>query len=106
MEKMKNIGIAIAIPSGPVCADRPGEGRQGARGPARRGADHVEVIAAGTAGEGFRLLKERAVDLVLLDLNLPDAGGLEFIRRVHDEGIAVDILPVTVGGSQEVLPEA
>src|SRR3990172_1899059 len=74
MEEVMNIGIAIDIPSGSVCADR--------------------------------LLKERAVYLVLLALNLPDAGGMDFIRRVHDEGIDVDILPVTVEGSQEVLLEA
>src|SRR5262245_18278513 len=44
----------------------------------RRGYD---ILIAGTAAEGIRLFNEAVLDLVLLDLNLPDLHGL----KIHDE---------------------
>lgn len=41
------------------------------------------VTEAGTAGGGLAIAAE-GVDLVVLDLGLPDFGGLEFIRRLRD----------------------
>ncbi len=41
-----------------------------------------EVIEAKTGGECLRLVEEREPDLVLLDVVLPDVGGLEICRRI------------------------
>ncbi len=40
------------------------------------------VIEASSAPEAIALFKEHHPDLVLLDLNLPDASGLELLRRL------------------------
>lgn len=57
---------------------------------------------AGTAGTGSDALAAlrrdspgRAVDLVLLDMNLPDLHGLDIIRRIRGSGSAVDIIAIT-----------
>lgn len=58
---------------------------------------------AGTAPDGqsaLRLLNDFAaagepVDLVLLDMNLPDLHGLDVARRMHGAGLLADIIAIT-----------
>ena len=40
-------------------------------------------------------LRRTAVDLVLLDMNLPDTHGIELCRRIRGAGVDVDVLAVT-----------
>ena len=51
-----------------------------------------EVLEAGAGAEALELLKLRPVDLVLLDVMMPNMNGYEVCRRVKDE--AQDYLPV------------
>jgi DNA-binding response OmpR family regulator len=55
------------------------------------------VTVAGTGGDGLAVLFEEAVDLVVLDLNLPDMDGVEVAQRVRDEG-DTPILMLTARG--------
>ena len=43
----------------------------------------AELITVGTLADAERMLTRRSVDVVLLDLGLPDAQGLEAVRRAH-----------------------
>ncbi|KTR40717.1 hypothetical protein NS263_06550 [Curtobacterium oceanosedimentum] len=52
----------------------------------------------GTVGTGREMLATVAAerpDLVLLDLNLPDAHGLQLVRALRSAGSAVDVIAVT-----------
>ncbi|MEO6497260.1 MAG: response regulator [Solirubrobacteraceae bacterium] len=52
-------------------------------------ADGYEVLVADCAADALRLLETKFPDVVLLDVGLPDASGLEVIRRVRDaDGVA------------------
>jgi len=52
-------------------------------------ADGYEVLVADCAADALRLLETKFPDVVLLDVGLPDASGLEVIRRVRDaDGLA------------------
>lgn len=56
-------------------------------------ATGFKVTAAETATEGLRFATENAVDVVLLDLGLPDADGKEIISKLHNLGsLAVIVL--------------
>ena len=55
----------------------------------------VELIKATTGTEGIRLARSEAPDFVLLDMHLPDIGGLEVVRALNEE-IASGKLRVTL----------
>jgi DNA-binding response OmpR family regulator len=42
-----------------------------------------QVLTAKALSQGMRLVQENPVDLILLDLNLPDGDGLEFCKEVR-----------------------
>jgi response regulator of citrate/malate metabolism len=55
-----------------------------------------EVVAvAHSAHEAMAALRSGPVDLLLLDLNLPDRHGLEIVRALRSAGSGVDVLTVT-----------
>jgi diguanylate cyclase (GGDEF)-like protein/PAS domain S-box-containing protein len=59
-----------------------------------RGA-HTQLTHVGCMGEAERLLEERAFDLILLDLGLPDAQGLQAVRRAHAAAPHVSLVVLT-----------
>jgi DNA-binding response OmpR family regulator len=46
-------------------------------------ADRFEALAAGTAEEAIRFCRYGAPDLLLIDIGLPDASGLDVIREIR-----------------------
>jgi two-component system KDP operon response regulator KdpE len=50
------------------------------------------VFTAGSAVEGLRVAKENAVNLILLDLGLPDADGKDLISDLRSQGDAAVIV--------------
>jgi response regulator of citrate/malate metabolism len=72
--------------------------------------DGFEVGGIAHSGaEAVRLLKaslgETAehIDLILLDMNLPDIDGLELCRRIRAGGVDVDVIAITAVRSAEVV---
>ena len=56
---------------------------------------HVKLIKAGTGAEGVQKVRSEQPDLVLLDMHLPDMGGLEVVRALTLEisgGLKVALL--------------
>ena len=58
-----------------------------------------EVDTAPTAAQGDKLLKSRSPMLVLLDLRLPDADGLEMLERIKSELPDVQVIILTAHDS-------
>jgi DNA-binding response OmpR family regulator len=57
-------------------------------------ADGYEVLVAATAADGVGLISKHYPDLVLLDLELPDADGLELLRTIRaSDRVAAPIDP-------------
>jgi len=59
-------------------------------------ADGYDVLTADNARDGLRLLETKYPDLVVADVVLPDASGLELVRRVRAaDGLASRVNPAT-----------
>jgi DNA-binding response OmpR family regulator len=54
-----------------------------------------EAILAGSAEEGLEFWRNGGIELILLDVMLPDSDGFAFCRLVRDEGDRVPILFLT-----------
>ena len=53
-----------------------------------------EVVQATTVEDALRLVRERDFDVILSDINLPGANGIEFLRavRAHDKDVPVILM--------------
>jgi DNA-binding NtrC family response regulator len=65
---------------------------------------NVDLAQNGT--EGLRALEQRAYDLVLLDLMMPDRSGMEVLREVRERDHETPIFLITAYGSVEAAVEA
>ncbi len=54
-----------------------------------------EVVQAGTAADGFEVVRRGGVDLVLSDIEMPGENGLSLLRHIKDHDPDVDVIMVT-----------
>lgn len=52
----------------------------------------IEVFGAGTVGEGLEIVDQRAPDLLISDIDLPDRLGLEMIGELRSRGLSTLII--------------
>ncbi|TQF05154.1 response regulator transcription factor [Kitasatospora acidiphila] len=79
--------------------------RDGLRGVFEGDPDFEVVGEAGNGAEGVDRALALAPDVVLMDLRMPEVGGVEAIRRLRDRAPAVRVLVLTTYDSDaDVLP--
>ncbi|MCI4591743.1 response regulator transcription factor [Sphingobium sp. BYY-5] len=61
--------------------------------------ENYRLLSASNLAELRQTLREQPVDLIVLDLNLPDGDGLSLCRELRAEGSDVQIIMVTARGS-------
>jgi len=65
-----------------------------------------EVAAhCGTIGEALQILRRKAIDVVLLDFDLGESDGRQFLRLAKEEGFQGKVLVVTAGVDAGVAAE-
>jgi len=62
--------------------------------------ESYEVLTATDGEAGYRLLREKKPDLIILDLMLPKLSGYEVCRKVRSEGLTTPILMLTARGEE------
>jgi DNA-binding NtrC family response regulator len=60
-----------------------------------------EVDAAASGEEGLARIGERAFDLILLDLALPDRNGLDLLAEVREQNASLAVIMITAYGTVE-----
>jgi DNA-binding NtrC family response regulator len=65
-----------------------------------------EVLSAATGAEGQAILRQKPVDIVLLDLRLPDVDGLVILRRIKRQALNVHVIMLTAYGAVPSAVEA
>jgi DNA-binding response OmpR family regulator len=63
--------------------------------------EHYEVILESTGERGFKKAKEEMIDLIILDLILPDRDGIDICRSLRKDGVNIPILMLT-GKKEEI----
>jgi len=58
-------------------------------------AEHFDVVTAGTGERGLLLARRESVQLIILDLILPDINGEDVCRQIRQAGISTPILMLT-----------
>jgi two-component system response regulator PilR (NtrC family) len=66
----------------------------------------IDTVPAGTLGEARAALKERAFDLCLADLRLPDGDGIELVRFMQRRHPQTPVAMITAHGNIESAVEA
>jgi two-component system response regulator AtoC len=70
-----------------------------------RGGD-IEVLSASTAAEAMTALQRDRPDVVILDIHLPDATGLDTFHRIRAIDARIPVLLITGHGTTELAIEA
>ena len=66
----------------------------------------VEVTATSRARQALRLVRQVPVDLVLLDIRMPEVDGFELLESIRKEDPWVTVIMMTAYGSIEIAVEA
>jgi two-component system nitrogen regulation response regulator GlnG len=66
----------------------------------------VTVLTAATASEGLSRLMPGPIDVVILDIQLPDMSGLEAFRQIHAHDPKIPVIFITGRGTAETAIEA
>ena len=64
-------------------------------------SDEYDVILAESGAEALKLLGVQEVDLVLLDIDMPEMDGMETFRNMKKAGIKAPVIFLTASGLEE-----
>jgi response regulator of citrate/malate metabolism len=71
-----------------------------------RVAGFVPVATVGTSQAALKALQDKRIDVVLLDMNLPDRHGLDVVRAMRAAGHRADVIAVTSARDLDVVRAA
>src|SRR4030067_2195893 len=54
-----------------------------------------EVYSVGSGGEALSVIKKNIIDLILLDMRLPDGDGLELLKKVKESDTEILVIIMT-----------
>jgi two-component system nitrogen regulation response regulator GlnG len=66
----------------------------------------VTLLTASSAAEGIEAVRRARPDVIVLDISLPDASGLDAFRRIHETAPKVPVIFITGHGTMATAVEA
>ena len=72
------------------------------------GLEPMVVLEAGNGVDGLEVLRKHEVQLILSDINMPSMDGLEFLRQIRAQNLAVGVpvVMITTESSEQHVKEA
>lgn len=71
------------------------------------GYDDIEVIALGKDGqEAFNIIENNMIDVILMDIRMPNVNGVEGVKKIRKTNKEVKILMLTTFDDEEYIVEA
>jgi two-component system nitrate/nitrite response regulator NarL len=67
---------------------------------------NIEVTAVGSGNEGLRVLEDSDLDIILLDLRMPDMSGLEVLQCIRQRKYEVPVVMLTTSADERDLIES
>jgi signal transduction histidine kinase len=89
-----------------IIEDNPGDARLLREMLHENGAHQAELMLAETMGEAEKHLAERVIDIILLDLGLPDASGLIAIKRTRAAAPGIPLVVLTGLDDEELAAQS
>jgi len=68
--------------------------------------DKYTVLTASTGGAGIRILERENINIVMLDLRLPDIDGLEVLKNIKDKYAYVEVMVISAVKDIDVVVRA
>ncbi|MCU7369458.1 response regulator [Paucibacter sp. O1-1] len=65
----------------------------------------MTVYVAETAEEGYNLLQLHDIDIILLDVDLPDLSGFDLCKKIKSDQCFVDIPVIFISGYKDLIFE-
>nr|MBC8385687.1 sigma-54-dependent Fis family transcriptional regulator [Candidatus Cloacimonadota bacterium] len=59
------------------------------------------IYKAGLPSQAFNILKEEEIDIVILDINLPEMDGLEVLKKINNSYPEIEIIMITGHGDMD-----
>lgn len=70
------------------------------------GREGYDVVTASTAEEAMEILSSRAIDLVISDISMPEAGGMAVLRKAMEKDAYMPVIMITAYSSTDTAVEA
>ena len=67
---------------------------------------HHSILVANDGLEGYKLYKDMAPDLVILDLNLPILNGIDILKRIRKEDKETQVVILSAHSEKEWIEKA
>ena len=67
--------------------------------------ENIRLLAASRPSEGFEHLKHEPINLILLDINLPEMNGFEVLKRLREENESTQNIPVIAISANAMAPD-
>lgn len=64
------------------------------------------ILEAGSGSEALTMLGQHRVDLMMLDIKMPDKDGMEVLRELNEQGLDVAVIMLTGHGTVDTAVEA
>lgn len=67
---------------------------------------HYDMLFAESGQEALEILKKEKIDMVLLDIAMPDMNGIETFEHMKEESINIPVIFLTASGDEDDVLDA